>query len=87
MYSVLYSLYFLYIHCETERFLRVSYQQNRMFVQAVFKQQKREKRHALEKVNYEYEVEKIKEKNRVFLEINHLKILMGTLRSMTRMKS
>lgn len=49
-----------------------------MFVEAVFKQQKREKRHALQKVNYEYEVEKVKEKNRVFLEINHLKILMGT---------
>ena len=50
-----------------------------MFLEAVFKQQKREKRHALEKANYEFEVEKINEKNRVFLEINHLKIMMGKI--------
>ena len=82
IYSVLYSLYFLYIHYETERFLKISYVQNVMFLEAVFKQQKREKRHALEKANYEFEVEKMNEKNRVFLEINHLKIMMGKIKSM-----
>ena len=77
IYSFIYSLYFLYIHYETERFLRISHVQNLMLVEAVFKQQEKEKRHALEKVNDDFEVEKRNEKSRTSSEISHLKILMG----------
>jgi hypothetical protein len=48
-----------------------------MLVEAVFKQQEKEKRHALEKVNDDFEVEKRNEKSRTSSEISHLKILMG----------
>ena len=77
VYSAIYSLYFLYIHYETERFLRISHVQNLMLVEVLFKQQEKEIKYALEKVNNDFEVEKRNEKSRTSSEISHLKILMG----------
>lgn len=74
IYTLLYSLPFLYIHYETERFLKASYLQSTYFIQEIFKQQKREKRNAIERVNYE----KMMEAKQYSKEINHLKILIGT---------
>ena len=75
VYTLLYSLPILYIHYETERFLKASYVQSQFFLQAIFKQQKREKRNAVVRVNYE----KMMEKQQYSREISHLKILIGAL--------
>ena len=76
-YTLLYSLPFLFIHYETERFLRATYLQNVLLLEEIFKQQKKEKRHAVEKINYENALEKMIEKQQFSQEINHLRILIG----------
>ena len=48
-----------------------------MLVEVLFKQQEKEIKYALEKVNNDFEVEKRNEKSRTSSEISHLKILMG----------
>lgn len=68
------------MHYETERFMKASYLQNMVFVEEILRQQRKEKHHALDKLNYEYKLEKIIEKQQFSQEINHLRILIGTPR-------
>ena len=57
--------------------MKASYSENKVFLEETLKQQKKEKQHALDKVNYEYKLEKILEKQQFSQEINHLRILIG----------